>query len=442
MKKVLLVAVIALVTLSASAVNRPHIKKGITKEMRATLSNGEKAKITSITDAASVEAKLKARISDQNEFGKITRRAGEEEVDLVPAIAEYGWYFSEILGGTLQRNMYEGASFLVEGEKAYLAPFEGLGYVEGVLNPTAENPLADYGAVVYEFTCAPIAESTSGLILSLETADFDVTTRALSRNGQNTFYAYYIEEYKELYCPEFLALFDATNTADTEIFSERYVLVDLDIIPKSVCLPYISTGTFTGKSLWDGSVMTGDCEIYLGYSAYYVKGANGCVGFLPDAAGDNAWIEFAYDELDESIVTVADYQYTGGPYTFASGDTGYIVTVGAVHNGTEVTGFADDDASVYKVTDNADGTTTIANTNNTAYGDYVISNLGFFETLDLSITITYELAYPDAGGEDSINGVKAEKTNNTNGTYNLNGQRVSDNAKGLIIRDGKKYIVK
>lgn len=45
----------------------------------------------------------------------------------------------------------------------------------------------------------------------------------------------------------------------------------------------------------------------------------------------------------------------------------------------------------------------------------------------------------EAGGSSSVNAIEADKTVYTP-AYNVAGQRVSDNAKGLIIKNGKKVI--
>lgn len=447
MKKVLLVAVIALVTLSASAVNRSRVQK-------ANLVSEKKVQLTTVKDFKSIEAMFKAQSTGRkaNKIANVSasRRAGDIQDQLVPAYSEYGYYQSII--GFLQRNMYDGASYLVDGEKAYLAPFENLGYVEGVLDATAENPFAEYGAVVYKFTSGVIAtyddKVNPAVELSLEPCAQDRNTYRAYRTGETTFYAYYIAEYDEFYFPDILALFDA-NSAETEVFDDYYLVADLDLQPQELRNKYTVKGTFTGADL-DGPEydVSGDCQIYLGYSAYFVKGANG--------SGEDTWVEYAIDKSDESILTVESFQYTGGPYGFtlsSAPDTPYygvFLTYGFNKEGNAT----EDQSSTFKMSDNADMTTTIANTNNTIYGDVVLLDkdgtptLASFAAVDLNITITWEPAYPDAGGDDpnggddtAIKGVKSEKVN-ANGTYNLNGQRVNDNAKGLIIKDGKKYIMK
>jgi hypothetical protein len=52
---------------------------------------------------------------------------------------------------------------------------------------------------------------------------------------------------------------------------------------------------------------------------------------------------------------------------------------------------------------------------------------------DFAITITYEL--------DGINEVKTTRSN-SDVTYNMAGQRISKDYKGLVIRNGKKFIKK
>lgn len=46
------------------------------------------------------------------------------------------------------------------------------------------------------------------------------------------------------------------------------------------------------------------------------------------------------------------------------------------------------------------------------------------------------------GTVDGIEGVNADKANASTAAYNLNGQRVNANAKGIVIKDGKKFINK
>lgn len=451
MKKILLVAVIALVTLSASAMDRTHVKKSVTKEMRANFANGMKAKFTALNDIESIQAKLKT-IKAQPTANKVTHRADEVYDQLVPAYSiESAFYDSQILGGFTDRYFYSGASFLIDGEKAYLAPFEDLGYVEGTLDATAENLLESYGAVVYKFTSSKIGKVTytdgsmPDVELVLEPA-YQGDDYLAHRTGETTFNAYYFAETNELFIPEILAAFDA-NSTNTEVV-EDLVIVDLDLLTQDYLNQFISKGTFTGASFFttddENNDVAGDCEIFVGFAdegLYYVKGAN------DDALADS-WVAFEIDETDPTIATVDYFQYLGllQFYTDATRtevEPGIVVTYGVDLSTGRYTQY-----SRYQITDNADNTTTIASTDNTRFENMILfegegeDSMGCFNRLDLSITILWDPAYPDAGGDDTaIKGVKSEKVN-ANGTYNLNGQRVNDNAKGLIIKDGKKVIMK
>ena len=46
------------------------------------------------------------------------------------------------------------------------------------------------------------------------------------------------------------------------------------------------------------------------------------------------------------------------------------------------------------------------------------------------------------GGSTGINSVNVEKENANAPMYNLAGQRVNNNAKGIVIQNGKKFIKK
>ena len=64
-----------------------------------------------------------------------------------------------------------------------------------------------------------------------------------------------------------------------------------------------------------------------------------------------------------------------------------------------------------------------------------VSGLGFFEAFaNMTINITYE----------SITGINEIKVNKqqSDAIYNIAGQRVANDYKGLVIKNGKKYLVK
>ncbi|MCH5310766.1 MAG: hypothetical protein J1E57_02230 [Prevotella sp.] len=436
MKRILLVAAIALVTLGASAVNRSQVKK-------ARFAKERKTYIAPLGAFKSIEAKAAAMTvfnpDAELKTPKVAQAQAVAEVELIPAYSLYAYYYSaDILGGALQYNMYDGASFLVDGEKAYLAPFADLGYVEGVMDETADNPYEQYGSVVYKFTSDVIATSSTGEDLSLEPGIFDYTTYTVSRSGEKTFYAYYFAENDELYIPDPLALFYANN-ADTEVFGDHYVALELDLEPQETFNKYISKGTFTGASWYEGQDVAGDCQILLTSDSYFIKGANG--------AEEPAWIEYILDEDDLSKASVDAFQYTGGPYRFStkSGDelVGAFINYGVGESEQE--GYVNLYRTIpFKITDNSDGTTTITDTDDISYGDLIYNYSedgiqGIWNIIDLNINILYEPAFGD--NESGIKGVTAE-TNKDGAIYNLAGQRVSNDFKGIAIKNGKKFIVK
>lgn len=67
---------------------------------------------------------------------------------------------------------------------------------------------------------------------------------------------------------------------------------------------------------------------------------------------------------------------------------------------------------------------------------------GIFVTAKLSGNIIKELAPISAPVPTGINNITTEATDANAPAYNLSGQRVGKNAKGVLIKNGKKYVVK
>lgn len=454
MKKVLLVAVCALITLSASAIQRGHAPKAKfdTKDTKALLATPGAFKSFAAKQEAmnAFYSDFTPKVSKAAQIKASRRAEGEEEQEpeLIPCFSQWTYFYSPIIGGFIPRIMYAGGSFLVADGKAYFAPFANLGYVEGVVEKDVVNQFSEEGADSITFTAAIIATYTDPdtkveTDLSLEPCYIENYTPY--RSEIKTFGAYYFAEYNELYIPASttVALFDATTT-DINIFDEYYVARRLDLEPQEDLKPYISKGTFKNASYYGSQYDSeGDCEVYLGspYSIS-VKGADG--------AADDAWIEYDYDEEDNSLLIVTENQLCG-VFGFYNDDTrtdthpGLVVTVGLLQSGGQLYAFneAADYASFYKITDNANETSTITNTGNTVYGNYVFEEAaygegGMYEAVDQTIVITYEPAYDPTG----IKTITDNATKQTGVTYNLNGQKVDASHKGLVIRDGKKYLNK
>lgn len=449
MKRFLLVTAIALSTLSASAVNRGN-RAPLPREQKSVLLPQSAFKSVVAKDYAAVAVQTAAPKHSMQAF-KAPKKA-EGDLELIPAYSQWTYHYSSIMGGFIPQIMYDEASFLVADGKAYLQPFANLGVVEGVVEEVPGTLTLSDGSVIHPdsitFSVAQIAtyaDETDTIDLYLEPCYIENYTPY--RLGEKTFGAYYFAEENELYIPSSvtLALFEADETK-TDIFEEAFVARSLDLQPQLELKQYISQGTVTGTSYYgESNSYEGDAEIFLGDGFFCVKGCDG--------ANEDAWVEFDITKDDENVAEVFEYQYMGtfGFYNDESRtDThpGVVTTTGLIQSDGSLTSFAADYdySSFYSVTDNSDGTTTLANTLNTVYGDYVFEDEeygtgGMYNAVDLTINITYEPAYDEDGNPVGITSTKMT-TKANNATYNMAGQRVDKNFKGLVVKNGRKQIQK
>ena len=450
MKKILLIVAVALVTISASAANRKyHHKAPIAKEVKTV-----KAMLGAFKDlGAKVEANyafynMSNRETGQVEGFHVQRRAGDD-IELQPAYSMSLAVFTSIMGGEIEQFFYDGASFCVtEDGKAYMAPFAKLGHVEGVLDPEAENEYKDYGAVVYKFTCDTIANFTNQTTgdktpLVLGVCGFEGSSEtgwSVVRTDAKTFNAYYFAESNELYFPDALALFNADETVK-EVFDETYFADGLDLELQSTLDEFMSKATYSNISYYDDPgtpAVTGDCVAFVGSeTALYVQGA--------DAAGANAaaWVKYAADKEVDGLLHVKDYGLLtfGRWYNDATRtDThqGVLVTMSTSIADGAVAGWSPNKEADYTLTQNADETMTIKSTDTTAGGAYVFMEEGYqggiYDMLNQTVNILMEPV-------TAIDAVKAPVAHSA-AAYNLAGQKVGKDFKGLVIKDGKKFIQK
>ena len=445
MKKTLLVAAAALMTLSVSAASRPRASKAsVVNEKKEVLATpGAFKSFAAKQEAMNAFYSNMQQESSKVSFVKANRAEEEEKITLPPCYSEWTYYYSPLVGGFIPKIMHDNASFLVDGEKAYLAPFAELNYAVGTLDSEAENPYAEYGAVVYKFDSQVIGKYTDPdtkevTNLVLESCNVENYT-PVRKSEAESYYAYYFPEYMEFYVPSStcLALFHE-DRSKIELVDEYFVARALDLVPQDEYAEYMSKGTFTGKSYYGaGYDVTGNCEIYLGNGVYYVKGA--------DAAYEKAWVEYEINEKDQTIATVSQNQFIGlfnfyDDNTHTTTHPGLVVTIGLLQEDGELVDFnrAEDYSSSYKITENADETTTLANTAGTCYGDYVYEadGGGMYNCIDQSITILYEPV------ETGVKTVATEVNPSNAAIYNLAGQKVGKDYKGLVIKSGKKMFNK
>lgn len=431
MKKFLLIVVAAFAAANVSAANGVK-KANFPKAQKAMVAPDAHLGILS----KSLNAAMQAMSEQKAEMSAKTIQKAPDASELIPCYAEEtGMYLPSF--GFVDQFMYDAARYLVQDGKAYLAPFANLGMVEGVVEAGVQNMYSVLGADSITFTCSSIAELTAtGEKLYLEPCNWADYT-AVRMDGAKTFGAYYFAEYGELYVPEILALF-VEEPMEKSPVSHSYVLYPLDLMPQSLYAEYTSKATASAFELWGQLSFSTDKAIAVfGEDCVYVKGAE--MEFNPDA-----WMRFAVDENDESIYNVSALQgYTS--YTYKSNPAIWVM-VGATHDGSSVSGFTG--ASItsspvsFKWVDNADETSTLSILDNQALGNYVISSepdgvkgLGFYESYaNMTINITYESIV-------GINEVKGNKQQN-DAIYNIAGQRVAKDYKGLVIKNGKKYLVK
>ena len=438
MKKFLLVAALAFVTMGASA-NNGVKKASFNREKKAVqVSN------TVVKNLSGVTAALKAidpKNVKENYSANVTRADGE--ITLIPAYSEWTYHYESDLG-FLPQIMYSGASYLVKDGKAYLQPFANLGMVEGVVEKDVTNALSEDGADSITFSVAKIASykgDSTTVDLFLEPCYIE--NYAPHRLNQKTFGAYYFAEANELYIPRSitLALFTSDEAA-TDPFSTKYVARQLDLLPQADYQENMSKATFTATSYYGtDNDWSGDAQAYVGDGYFYIKGISN--------ADEEAWIEFDATKEDATVYELVQDQWinTYRFYTDATHQESYrgvVATVGLLQADGKLTGFnkAADYSSFFKMTDNlADETSTLENTDNTVYGEYIYGETddqgGMYNAANMKINILYE---PVPDGIQSVGVESSAKFQNA--IYNMAGQRVGKNFKGLVIKNGKKVVVK
>lgn len=432
MKKFLLIVVAAFAAANVSAAN--GVKKANFPRTQKTMvsPNAHLGILSKTVNASAMQTAVKPGAV------KAIQKA-PELTELIPCYSiGSGMYLANL--GYLSQKMYEGASFLVEDGKAYLAPFADLNMVEGVVEAGVQNMYSEFGADSITFTCSSIAELTeTGEKLYLEPCSFDGENYvAVRKDGVTTFGAYYFPESNELVVEEILGLFHE-NPAETNPFADDYVIPYLDLLPKSTFDEYTSKAIVEWLSLANGASKTNDKALAIfGEDCIWIKGVD--LGF-----NEEAWVQFDVNESDESLYVVEDDQALGLAKLSTDGQNYFpslLSTVGCLHNNGSVTNYnaAEDYISKYRWTDNADETSTLSITDNTVFSDYgyMVSpdgiQGGILSHALFNVTITYESI-------TGINEVKVNKQQN-DAIYNIAGQRVAKDYKGLVIKNGKKYLVK
>lgn len=435
MKKFLLIVVAAFAATNVSAAN--GVKKvNFPKAQKAMVAPDARLCLVS----KSLNAAMQAMSEQKAEMSAKVIQKAPDASELIPCYAEEtGMYLPSY--GFVDQYMYEGASYLVQDGKAYLKPFADLGMVEGVVEAGVKNTYSELGADSITFTCSSIATLTStGVKLYLEPCDFDRENWIVVRkDGAKTFGAYYFAENGELYVPEILALF-VEDPLEKNPNSHYDVLYPLDLMPKSAYEEYSSKAIVSAYGLASGATHANDNAVAVfGDDCIYVKGAE--MAFNPES-----WVKFVADENDESIYNMPWQGLSQASY---SGTPALLRAYGVIPQGDGTVrlnyidldgdGYVDDCPTVFRWSDNTDDTSSLTSTNGTEFSAMIYTAedgiLGFYEVYgSLNVTITYESI-------TGINEIKGNKQQN-DAIYNIAGQRVAKDYKGLVIKNGKKYLVK
>lgn len=437
MKKFLLIVVAAFVAANVSAAN--GVKKvNFPKAQKAMVAPDARLGLVS----KSLNAAMLAMSEQKAEMSAKVIQKAPDASELIPCYAEEtGMYLPSY--GFVDQYMYDGASYLVQDGKAYFAPFADLGMVEGVVEAGAKNAYSEFGADSITFTCSSIATSTAtGEKLYLEPCDFNLNDdwTVVRKDGAKTFGAYYFAENGELYVPEILALF-VEDPLEKNPNSHYDVLYPLDLMPKSAYEEYSSKAIVSAYGLASGATHANDNAVAVfGDDCIYVKGAE--MAFNPDS-----WVKFVVDENDESIYNMPWQGLSQA--TLNDGTPALLRAYGVIpqDGGTvrlnyvdlDGDGYVDDCPTVFRWSENADETSSLISTNGTEFSAMIYTAddgiLGFYEVYgSLNVTITYETI-------TGITDVKVNKQQN-DAIYNIAGQRVAKDYKGLVIKNGKKYLVK
>ena len=436
MKKFLLIVVAAFAAANVSAAN--GVKKvNFPKAQKAMVAPDASLGLVS----KSFNAAMQAMSEQKAEMSAKTIQKAPDASELIPCYSEDGGMYLPGYG-FVDQFMYDGASYLVQDGKAYLKPFADLGMVEGVVEAGVQNMYSVLGADSITFTCSSIATlKANGAKLYLEPCDFNLNDdwTVVRKDGAKTFGAYYFAENGELYVPEILALF-VEDPLEKNPYSHYDVVYPLDLMPQSAYEEYSSKAIVSAFGLASGTTYANDKAIAVfGDDCIYVKGAE--MAFNPDS-----WVKFVVDENDESIYNMP-WQ---GLSQASMGDTPALLraygvipqdggTVRLNYVDLDGDGYVDDCPTVFRWSENADETSSLISTNGTEFSAMIYTAdggiLGFYEVYgSLNVTITYESIV-------GINEVKGNKQQN-DAIYNIAGQRVAKDYKGLVIKNGKKYLVK
>ncbi len=198
-------------------------------------------------------------------------------------------------------------------------------------------------------------------------------------------------------------LTNRTSWSDTMLPICFYGVMDVIHVAETLYFTNSSTGVQTEVNGYNKLIVSADgktCSVRDAASSYNIGGAY--------VRTSRSWIDEEYDTENYYAVELPDW-ITAMDYEPYGSDT-----------------------NTYKISFTCEQNTANASREAKVY----IQGLGNVSDLEIIVT---QLG---ADGSDGIENVEAPEVAKTGATYNLAGQRVSENAKGIVIKDGKKVLNK
>lgn len=155
--------------------------------------------------------------------------------------------------------------------------------------------------------------------------------------------------------------------------------------------------------------------------------------YVESAKEENGVIELSEDNTNAFTIEATD-----GGYTIKQNNGKYLYQKDS-HNSFNVSDTSTE-GDVWTIDANADGTFKITNVSVNKYVQYSVNYKSFGSYADEQGIMPYLYVKDETG--TSISGTTVEKFDANAPVYNLAGQRVSKNTKGILIQNGKKFVNK
>ena len=362
----------------------------------------------------------------------------EPTLDVKSGILASQYIYDEYIGGLLDAYPVEEVAYAAVGDQL-LVELNDYMILEGTIGQ-GENPLAEYGYEVVTFKAGEVMVTNpeTGEEFKIKNADQDPTTYELVPNENDIVGYIYVDDagvIENIFIADIVCL--AGDVTGVVMGGANYDIYDCSFEEGAV---YVATTT--GKDSDDPISNTGK-------AFYWMMNQDNSIDVL--VQGLSAWDESAWFKMviaaDGTSGNIENYQFVGSyQFTNPEGAVGSFYSCGfdgpdsegsftRLDDGLTLTATSTDAGDVYTSTGNnsfcAIGCFDPAHED---YSGYIYSALQ-----NIELTITNEPAEPITGIEE----VKANKSIRSNAaTYNLAGQKVGKDYKGMIIRDGKKFLVK